>query len=113
MAVQPEERFYETNRAQLLRWLPWLHLFRAFRIALDPRKIVLGALAAFLLVQGDRLIDTLPFAPGGGGRGEVRLIPAHNDFLRLSGLERQELVEQAIVANRSIDRSPVLWPLRT
>src|SRR5262245_46527229 len=62
MAVELEERFYETNRAQLFRWAPWLHLFRAFRIALDVRKLVLGALAAFLLAQGDRLIDALPFA---------------------------------------------------
>jgi hypothetical protein len=63
MAVELQERFYETQRAQLLRWVPWLHLFRAFRIALDPRKIVLGALAAFVLTAGDRVIDTLPFAP--------------------------------------------------
>src|SRR5689334_1169083 len=63
MAVELQERFYETQRAQLLRWMPWLHLFRAFRIALDPRKIVLGALAAFVLTAGDRAIDALPFSP--------------------------------------------------
>jgi len=63
MAVEREEQFYETQRAQLLRWLPWLHVFRAARIALDPRKIVLGALAAFVLMAGDGLIDALPFAP--------------------------------------------------
>lgn len=63
MAAELEERFYETNRAQLLRWVPWLNLFRAFRIALDVRKIVLGALAAFVLLKGDLLIDALPFAP--------------------------------------------------
>lgn len=63
MTPELEERFYETQRAQLLRWAPWLHLFRAFRIALDPRKILLGALAAFVLTAGDRAIDALPFAP--------------------------------------------------
>lgn len=61
--MELQEQFYETQRAQLLRWLPWLHLFRAFRIALDGRKIVLGTLAAFALAAGDSLIDSLPFAP--------------------------------------------------
>src|SRR4051812_39068199 len=98
MALQLEERFYETNRAQLFRWLPWLHLFRAFRIALDTRKIVLGALAAFVLVQGDRLIDTLPFAPFGGVRGAGRPpISVDGNFLRLFGPERSEIGEPVIV----------------
>lgn len=63
MAPPLEERFYETQRAQLFRWLPWLHLFRAFRIALDVRKMLLGALAAAALTFGGSLIDALPFAP--------------------------------------------------
>lgn len=64
MTTELEERFYETQRAQLLRWLPWVHIFRAFRIALEPRKIVLGALAAFVLAIGDQAIEAVPFAPG-------------------------------------------------
>jgi hypothetical protein len=62
--VQLEEQFFETSRAKLLRAAPCLHLFRAFRIALDARKLALGAAAAVLLVAGYRLIDLAPFAPG-------------------------------------------------
>lgn len=66
MDVEPmelEEQFFETSRARRLRTWPVLHLFRAFRIALDARKIVLGAAAAVLLAAGYRLIDLAPFAP--------------------------------------------------
>jgi hypothetical protein len=66
MDVQPmelEEQFFETSRARLRRTWPFLHQFRAFRIAFDARKIVLGAAAAVLLAAGYRLIDHAPFAP--------------------------------------------------
>ena len=46
-----------------LEVFPWLHLFRAFRIALDFRKMALGALALTLLGLGDWLISTMPFVP--------------------------------------------------
>jgi hypothetical protein len=114
MAVELEERFYETNRAQLLRWLPWLHLFRAFRIALDVRKIVLGALAAFVLIQGDRLIVTLPFAPLGGVGGERRPpVSVQDDFSGLFESARRETAEPVTVSPHWFETSPVLWPLRT
>jgi hypothetical protein len=43
--------------------LPWLHLFRAFRIAIDPRKLLLGGLALICLTVGNALIGRMPFAP--------------------------------------------------
>lgn len=61
--METEEQFYITGRAGLLRWMPWLHLLRAFRIALGPRKLLLGAAAAVFLVAGQQAIDRLPFAP--------------------------------------------------
>ena len=45
------------------RQLPWLHIFRAFRIAVDPRKLLLAGLAMLFLSVGERGIDRLPFAP--------------------------------------------------
>lgn len=111
MAAELEERFFETNRAQLLRWLPWLHLFRAFRIALDPRKLVLGALAAFVLVQGDRLIDALPFAPAPGARSESSPVHLHDTYVQGFGVE---LKADSIPFTDRGDRWPrVLSPLQT
>ncbi len=46
-------------------WLPWTRLFRGFRIAADPRKLLLAAVGITLIWGGDRLIAQLPFAPEG------------------------------------------------
>lgn len=45
------------------RHFPWLHLFRAFRIAIDPRKLLLAGVAMLFLSAGELGIDRLPFAP--------------------------------------------------
>ena len=42
---------------------PWVHLFRAFRIAVDVRKILLAGMALGALSLGNRAIRSLPFAP--------------------------------------------------
>jgi hypothetical protein len=42
---------------------PCLHLFRAFRIAIDIRKIMLAGLALVALSFGESVFSTLPFAP--------------------------------------------------
>ncbi len=42
--------------------LTWLHVPRAVGIALDPRKLFLGALGLVLLTGGNLLISQLPFA---------------------------------------------------
>jgi hypothetical protein len=60
--MQLEEPFYELDRVRLKRWLPWLHLFRAFRLAIHPRCLVLGCLAILLLDAGFAVLDQLPFA---------------------------------------------------
>jgi hypothetical protein len=41
----------------------WTHLFRAFRIAIDIRKLLLAAVALLSLAVGDRLLSKLPFSP--------------------------------------------------
>tara|TARA_R110002111_G_scaffold18931_2_gene46232 strand:- start:57633 stop:58910 length:1278 start_codon:yes stop_codon:yes gene_type:complete len=42
---------------------PWLHLFRVFRLAVDFQKILLSSAAILLLILGNHLFDSLPFAP--------------------------------------------------
>ncbi len=42
---------------------PWLNIFRALRIAADPRKLLLATFAYLLLTGGNYLIEQLPFAP--------------------------------------------------
>jgi hypothetical protein len=44
---------------------PWVHLFRAFRIAIDPRKLILAALALMSLAAGEYLFSYLPFWEAG------------------------------------------------
>jgi hypothetical protein len=65
----------ELGRIEYARVFPWVHLFRAFRIAIDPRKLLLAALGVILLALGNWLIAHLPFAPEGAGIG-VPLWPA-------------------------------------
>lgn len=45
-------------------YFPWTRLFRSFRIATDPRKLILAGVAISLLWCGDLLFSYLPFAPG-------------------------------------------------
>ncbi len=44
-------------------YLPWTRLFRSFRIATDPRKLLLAAIGLTLFWCGDVAISFLPFAP--------------------------------------------------
>ncbi len=58
-----EEQFYPNSRAEMLRRWPFLQLFRAFRLSIDPRKMAIGALAAVLLATGQGLLDQSSLAP--------------------------------------------------
>ncbi len=69
---------------------PWLYLFRVFRLAVDFQKILLASAAFLLLILGNHLFNSLPFAPPQqGGETEQSLsqiIPfypqASNGFLQ-------------------------------
>lgn len=63
MTQAPEEQFYPNSRAEMLRRLPFLQLLRAFRLAIDPRKMLLGGIAAVLLAGGQWLLDRSPLSP--------------------------------------------------
>jgi hypothetical protein len=58
-----EEQFYETSAARWKRELPWLRVFRAFRIAMDARKLVLALAGTLLYAAGMMLFTWLPFSP--------------------------------------------------
>lgn len=58
-----EETMKETNRIDYKQLFPWVHLFRAFRIALDPRKLILAGLALLALSGGEKVFSYLPFWP--------------------------------------------------
>lgn len=55
--MEPEEHLFATDRAQLRRWLPWLHLFRGFGIALDIRKLLVCLCGLALFAGGNSLLD--------------------------------------------------------
>ena len=48
-----QEEFFLTDAARLRRWLPWLHLGSALRMAFDPRKLVLAMGALLLLSRSE------------------------------------------------------------
>ncbi len=57
------------------RLFPWTHLFRAFRIAIDVRKLLLASLALGMLAAGDSLFSLLPFAPDSGASSRAAQLP--------------------------------------
>ena len=52
----------ELYNLQYRRLFPWLHLTRAFWIAVDIRKMVLAGAALMLVSAGGQVCDQLPFA---------------------------------------------------
>ena len=59
---------------------PWLHLFRIFRLAVDFQKIMLSSAAFLLLLLGNHLFNTLPFAPPQQVRDTEQLLPQNIQF---------------------------------
>jgi hypothetical protein len=53
------------QRIDYRRLFPWVHLFRAFRIAVDPRKLILAGMAIVTLAAGEALFSYLPFWEAG------------------------------------------------
>ena len=51
------------RETELTRLFPCLHVLRAVGIAMEPGKLLLGAVGIILLAGGFRLFELLPFAP--------------------------------------------------
>ncbi len=62
--MESDEQLYVTDRARLRQRLPWLHLFRAFRIAFAPKPILLAIAAVLLIDAGQQVIRMMPFSTG-------------------------------------------------
>lgn len=53
-----DQQFFPTNTAQLMRWLPWLRMFQAFRIAIDYKKMFVATMAVLLIqFSTDQFLD--------------------------------------------------------
>lgn len=55
-----KQQLVELERIHFSRVFPWGHLFRAFRLALDIRKMILGALAVLVIYGGLAAFSYLP-----------------------------------------------------
>ncbi|MFV0445007.1 MAG: hypothetical protein ACK5Q5_15645 [Planctomycetaceae bacterium] len=62
MSEPLQEAFWESDRAKLLRWLPWLHLTRGFRLATRWQNLLLALAGVLLLAIGRWGISYLPFS---------------------------------------------------
>lgn len=54
-----DHKFFLTNSAQLQRWLPWLRMFRGFRIAIDYQKMLVSFLAVLVWLVGSLFCSEL------------------------------------------------------
>lgn len=125
-----QEQFFESDGVKVKRFLPWLNLFRAFRLAIGLRVLMLGILAGGLLSAGEYAISWLPFAPqmnqptDDGDEGPIRTTwPWEPGFL-IDSSEEDELLTSASIAGMAEDPGKVLkssinfghvilWPART
>lgn len=65
----------EVDRVLMRRVWPWLNLARVFRIAVDPRKLLLGGMGLFLLAMVDRGLTQLPIAPASAEADRLGELP--------------------------------------
>lgn len=66
-----QEAFFETERARLQRWLPWVHLFRAFRLATRWQNLLLALLGVLLLAAARWGCSHLPYASHPRGKESI------------------------------------------
>ncbi|MFG0334206.1 MAG: hypothetical protein ACF8TS_12650 [Maioricimonas sp. JB049] len=73
--MEPEEQLFATDRAQLRRWLPWLHLFRGFAIALDLRKLLICLCGLGVFLVGSNLAMQVTGGADGSGTDTLLKLP--------------------------------------
>src|SRR5262245_2631707 len=88
MSEPLQEAFFETERARLQRWLPWVHLFRAFRLATRWQNLALALLAVLCLAAGRWGLSYLPFSSYARGAG-VAIDETSLPFGRLTVADRR------------------------
>src|SRR5690606_6093166 len=61
--MEIEEQLIPTYAARVQRWLPWMRMLRGFRMAIDPRRLVLALLAVWIWSAGEAFLRRQPFSP--------------------------------------------------
>lgn len=56
---ESDQNFQITNVAQMQRWLPWLRMFRGFRIAIDYQKMIAAFVAIVLWGYGSHFLSSM------------------------------------------------------
>lgn len=111
MSLELEESFYETERARLERWVPWVHLFRGFRLATRWQNLVLALLGVLLLTGGRALLTWTPFAQSDGAYSAVQ---GWNESQRLVGPWERSFLSPPLPSVREVSfLSAVLAPGET
>ena len=80
---------------------PFTHLFRAFRVAVHPSKLVLGLVLLLSIYAGGRLLDSLWPARHLALPGEVRLYEASRSSSAISGERSDQSFAEARHAARA------------
>jgi hypothetical protein len=90
--MQLEEQFYESSTARWKRELPWLRLFRGFRVAMDFRKILLALAGTLIYAAGMMAFTLLPYSPHSVEESRPRGVPAQR------GVDRPLPVDDVSIA---------------
>ncbi|QDU37835.1 hypothetical protein Mal4_21520 [Maioricimonas rarisocia] len=78
--MEPEEHLFATDRAQLRRWIPWLHLFRGFGIALDFRKLLICLCGLVVFLIGSNLAMQVTGGSDRAGTDAILKLPTPADY---------------------------------
>ena len=70
-----KQQLVELERIHFTRAFPWMHLFRAFRIALDIHKMLLGTVALLVLFGGFYAMSYFPLELSEAERANLRQPP--------------------------------------
>lgn len=117
--VEGDQAFPLTNVAKLQRWLPWLRMFRGFRIAIDYQKVLVSLLAVCLWWLGIVLLEN--FLLKDSERFESRIpqiftLTVDQDFSEVWGVSVPSLRSLTVSSpSHSLQRiqteaDSILWP---
>ena len=116
--VELEEEFFPTNVALLQRWIPWVRLFRGFRIAVDYRCLLLALVAVYAWAGGNELVSRIPLDPEPSPSTDQAWWPWEQEALPATPATRQPVrfADAAVQPWRTMgdafrNGQAVLWPL--
>jgi hypothetical protein len=121
-APSADEKFFLSDRARLKRWLPWLLMFRSFRLALQHRQLAVSLLAVWLCIAGESAYLGLQaqLSQSNGDIAETATVPTVSQHIpqvqaALDGetLPFREILQgtDQLSLQQFIKPQIVLWPL--